>query len=135
MLKPIKLKNVKLEVNREFTTLAKLDELKQDWKDFSSCMTFGDLLRAFCDACDNMNIDYYTGLKYCDDRVVAASVDGWKDHYDPSCFRFELLISFGNSFSKISFYWDMHEGVTEKPMLLNCDTYCLERKEREEATA
>ena len=92
---------IKTSVNKDYTTLARLAQVKTDLKDFAASYTGGDLLNAFQNA---------TGLyDSYGDTVIAANVEafpGGSDFGDETHFCVELTTYGYDKFCTIRFYCD-----------------------------
>ena len=92
-----------MTINKEYTTLDKMDMVKDAAKQFKAIYTDGDLYR--------IAIDELDGVKYGSAEVLKATVDvfpaGYAEAGDVG-FNVELVIMAFQSFQKVSYYISAH---------------------------
>lgn len=94
---------MKMTINKEYTTIAKMDMVKDAAKQFKAIYTDGDLYR--------IALDEINGVKFGSVEVLKATVDvfpaGYAEAGDVD-FNVELILSAFQSFQKVSYYISAH---------------------------
>lgn len=90
---------MKITINKEFTTLGKVERTKEQMKEFKEIYTDGDLLRMFENAVDGC---------YCDSRDIVycklSAFPGGTMETDETHYSVDMLIEGWDTVTKIHFY-------------------------------
>lgn len=96
-------KHMKFTVDKEFTTLAQLPQVREDCKEFKGRYTDNDLLSIFLDEIEEFDIPY--GVSVLSANITAFP--GGTDFDNQTCFHVELNCKGFEAFYVISYYCNL----------------------------
>ncbi len=103
---------IKTSVNREYTTISQMPQVKADLKEFTEIFTTGDLVRMFWDAAERDNVKKITqfrNLSAMSGDCITCTVEGCPggtDFSNKTVYRVDATIEFYDCFVKIGYYID-----------------------------
>lgn len=120
----ITLKNSKFKVDNDYTPVSKVKQVKQDWKDFLVCMTFGDIFREWEEACEAVGIrdplPYNPTPLYCE-------ASGFTEVTGETVFAIDIVATDSLRMYHLRFYYHIGKGISAQKILMDAETYRVER--------
>lgn len=113
---------MKITVSKELTTLAQLDKVKEDCKQFKACYTANDLLNAWNERCRDR--DLWTE-HICGD-VISVDITAFPAKLWTDCdtsFGIELVVDGINEFHKLRYYADLGLQIDDRPEVIAHKVY------------
>jgi len=126
-------KKVKMTVDKDFTTVNAVSKVKEEWREFQEQMSMDEIIRDFVKACRDNGIKVPYGHFDC----ILCDVEGFADHYWPSHFRFNMILTnHTHRMIACSFYFDVGEGINADKVLLDAESFeRVEDEKKEEVIA
>ena len=102
---------MKTKINREYTTIAQAEKVREDLKEFKARYTDGDLMHFYNDAVDDPR-------GYCH-RIIEATVEGFPggtDYNNETVFSVDLIAIDYSTVLKIHFYCDIELTIDKRTL-------------------
>lgn len=97
------MKMPKITIDREYTTLAQVDKVKEDSKEFSNCYTVGDLIREFTEQTEYNEIWAPEILK-----VEIKAFPAGTNYNNETHFSVDMILDKWDKIYKVHYYCDMN---------------------------
>lgn len=117
-------KKVKMTVDKDFTVVNKVAQVKEDWKDLQEQFSVSDMLGQYFEALEENGVDV-GGIGTWD--CVSCYVEGYNQWRETS-FNFECILQqYSHRIAGAKFIFRVGDGVLKDPLLLEFDVYEMTR--------
>lgn len=116
---------MKITINKEGTTLAQVEHVKEAMKEFKARYTDSDLRRVMNDHCEKLGL--WEAASTLSGDILRCDVDAFPDGCfcsDPVHYAVEIVIArYGHGYTFLRFYVDQDLTLDERPDLITFWTY------------